>query len=466
MAPQYVSAVTSSTPGLPFTEDFVDTTLRDETNTNANWSTEEGALILNWRRAQYGVFEVGLTGSDIGGDMQYTHAIALGDVDGDGDLDLAAGNRGGPNRLYLNNGTSNPFNGVTGSDISSDAHQTISIQLADVDNDGDLDLAAGNDGQTNRLYLNDGTATPFSAVTGSDISDDTHDTYSIALGDVDGDGDLDLLAGNEYQTNHLYLNNGTSDPFNAVSGSNISSDEHDTLSITLGDVDGDGDLDLAAGNRFHTHRLYLNNGSADPFGGVSGANISGHGLNTNSIVLGDVDGDGDLDLVEGNSGGTNRLYLNDGTAAPFSSVSGSDISSDEHDTRSISLGDVDGDGDLDLAAGNSDSQANRLYLNDGTATPFSSVTGSDISSDAHDTYSIVLGDVVGDGDLDLAVGNHGAQTNRLYLNDGTSDPFNGVTGSDISSDAQDTYSIALGDVDGDGDLDLAAGNSGEPTACT
>jgi hypothetical protein len=74
-----------------------------------------------------------------------------------------------------------------------------------VDGDGDLDLVAGNYGQTNRLYLNNGTASPFSGVTGSDISSDTYQTISIVLGDVDGDGDLDLVEGNYVQTNRLYL---------------------------------------------------------------------------------------------------------------------------------------------------------------------------------------------------------------------------------------------------------------------
>ncbi len=402
----------------------------------------------------------GITGSNISSDTQQTYSIALGDVDGDGDLDLVAGNHDNRNRLYLNNGTSDPFSGVTGSDITIEVHATCSIALGDVDRDGDLDLVAGNWGQTNRLYLNNGSVDPFNGVTGTDISSDAHYTTSIALGDVDGDSDLDLVAGNYYygQTSRLYLNNGSTDPFFGVSGTNISSDIQPTNSLALGDVDGDSDLDLVAGNTFQANRLYLNNGTEDPFSGVTGSDISGDVHNTYSIALSDVDHDGDLDLVAGNYG-TNRLYLNNGTSDPFYEVIGADISSDAHYTTSIALGDVDGDGDLDLLAGNLN-QPNRLYLNNVSADPFNSVTGSNISSDAHDTISIALGDVDRDGDLDMVAGNYG-EVNRLYLNNGTAAPFSMATGLDISSDAHYTTSIVLGDVDGDGDLDLVAGNYGE-----
>ena len=171
------------------------------------------------------------------------------------------------------------------------------------------------------------------------------------------------------QTNRLYLNNGTANPFSGVSGSSIGFALTNTASIALGDVDGDGDLDVVTGNYYRANRLYLNNGTADPFNGVIGSDISSDAQNTQSLALGDIDGDNDLDLVAGNNGSTNRLYLNNGTAAPFETVAGSEISNDVHYTYSIALGDVDGDGDLDLVAGNC-GQTNRLYLNDGTTIPF------------------------------------------------------------------------------------------------
>ncbi|MCF7731518.1 MAG: FG-GAP-like repeat-containing protein [Akkermansiaceae bacterium] len=373
-----------------------------------------------------------------------SQAISIGGQ-GPGGLDVVAGNESQPNRLYLGNGGADPFGGATGKDLTADAHSTSSVALGDVDGDGYVDMVAGNMGQANRLYLNNGSIDPFAGVVGSDLSANPKGTRAVALGDVDGDGDLDLVEGNSGQPNRLFLNNGSADPFAGVAGTDIPGGGYNTHSVALGDVDGDGDLDLVEGNSGQANRLYLNNGSADPFAGVVGSNLLGTPDSTESVALGDVDGDGDLDLVGGIvSFSRNRLYLNNGTADPFAGVVGVDLSADQNRTHSVALGDVDGDGDLDMVAGNQN-QRNRLYLNNGSADPFLGVAGKDVSADDDFTQSVALGDVDGDGDLDMVAGNYGPP-NRLYLNNGSADPFAGVAGTDVSGDANNTNAVALGDI--------------------
>ncbi|MFC1495505.1 beta strand repeat-containing protein, partial [Thermodesulfobacteriota bacterium] len=490
-------------PGLPFTEDFIDTNLKDSTKTNANWSTDDQAVYLAWRKQIYGAL-ADPDIWDIGSEMDGTEAIALGDLDGDGDLDLVAGNLVENTKLYLNNGSEIPFFLVNGTEIGPGNTYTYAIALGDMDLDGDLDVVTGNSNRTNKLYLNDGTGVFFDEVS---IGPETDNTYSIALGDVDGDGDLDVFAGNNGQTNKLYLNNGTADPFSGVTGTDIRSDTDDTRAIALGDVDSDGDLDVVTGNWYQSNnlylndgtgvfsngtqisletngtteiaigdlngdgkldvvegiygsreRLYLNDGAGDPFDTVeSGTLIGSYNQDiTWAIALGDIDGDGDLDLVTGTQQGkTDKLFLNDGTGV-FSDGTNFDMKLKMGATQAILLGDVDGDGDLDVVRGVQES-TNKLYLNNGNANPFNKVVSNDIGSETDITHSIVLGDVDGDGYLDVVTGNNN-KTNKLYLNNGTSDPFSGVTGTDISSDMDSTRSITLGDMDNNGYLDVIAGN--------
>src|SRR5690606_11548508 len=119
-----------------------------------------------------------------------------------------------------------------------------------------------------------------------------------------------------------------------------------------------------------------------------------------SLALGDVDGDGDLDLVVGNvgdvySGTPSRLYTNDGNGA-FTDVSASRMPAGNHYTSDLALGDLDGDRDLDLVLGNSDQCL--LYRNDGTGT-YTDATAMSMPAGSYGTRSLALGDVDGDGDL-------------------------------------------------------------------
>jgi hypothetical protein len=419
-----------------------------------------------------------------------TTSVALGDVDGDGDLDLVCGNHEQPNTVYLNSaGTFQPDPAWQSDPVDG----TRDVVLDDVDADGDLDLVCANDPQANTLYLNSGTGFPTQPVW---QSGSTNSSHGAALGDVDGDGDLDLVCANggiPARSNTMYLNqtpgfqanpewssapprpsydvvlgdiDADGDPdlvcahgefsnalyLNAsgdfpTSPGWYTSEAYQTRGMALGDVDGDGDLDLVCGNDGVGNTLHLNGGQGFS---TRPSWRSGPDNPTTSVVLGDVDGDGDLDLVCGNDTQSNALYLNSGRGFATQPDWASDA---RNRTESVALGDVDGDGDLDLACGNYE-HCNTLYLNE-DGTFFTSVAWS--SSPAHHTKSIALADVDGDNDLDLVCGNYG-QSNTIYLNDDGTFP---ADPSWSSGQANLTNSIALGDVDGDGDLDLACGNYGQ-----
>jgi VCBS repeat protein len=472
ISPQISAAIA----GLPFVEEFETTDFLDATATTARWSTEEVELTLAFRETRFGGYSGTSAGSDVTSDANPTYRSALGDINGDGLLDLVVVNRASRNRLYLNDGVGDPWDTASGQDIGTETDYSMGVALGDVDGDGDLDLVVGNynypGGQPNRLYLNSGdTATPFNGVTAIDITSDTGVTTSVALGDMDNDGDLDLVTGEYWNPCRIYLNTGRTDPWDGVTGADITSDSDATRGIALGDLNGDGFLDLVAANEDNpdVSRYYLNNGTNLPFSGVIGRDLGteNHG---HSVGLGDLDGDGDLDAiiahggVGGGAGQINRFFLNDGDSDPFNGVAGQALTSDADHTMVVALGDVDCDGDLDVIFGNGldSTEINRLYLNTGTSTPFQGVSGIDLSSDSYKTNALSVGDVDGNGDVDVITGNgdSGSNINRLYLNPANGNPWNGVSGLSVSTDQFQAEAVALGDLNGDGHLDAVFGGDG------
>ena len=328
--------------------------------------------------------------------------IALADLDGDGDLDAFEA-ASGPNRIWLNDGTGT----FSDSGQSLGAAMSSDVALGDLDGDGDLDAFVANNsfpGQANKVWLNDGSA----SFTDSGQSLGAFISAQVSLGDVDGDGDLDaFIANSSNQANRVWFNNG-SGTF-TDSGQTLGSAWSEGLA--LGDLDGDGDLDaLVANNLGVADKVWLNNGA----GTFSDSGQSLGNWDSLGAALGDVDEDGDLDAITSGLGIT--VWINDGSG----SLTASGPAMGSLPGSSVEVGDLDGDGDLDLFVANTmfpGGNPNQVWLNQGGAQNGTYGTFADSGQSLAHAVSqdVALADVDGDGDLDAFVVNWG-EANRLWLN--------------------------------------------------
>jgi hypothetical protein len=236
----------------------------------------------------------------------YPTRVTMGDLDGDGDLDLLVATYSGWLNVRLNDGMGafRPGSSVRAQVSTSDA------VLGDVDGDGDLDVLATNFiPAAVSVRLNDGAGN----FSGTLELPTASQPQALAAGDVDGDGDLDLLVTSGGTSSaQAYLNSGRG----AFTASQVVPVGIGPYNAALGDVDGDGDLDLLTANIYDYVSLALNNGQ----GHFSNTTSAGHVLTSfrqaTDLVLGDVDGDGDLDLVTSGTPGASAvgIDLNSGTA--------------------------------------------------------------------------------------------------------------------------------------------------------
>ncbi|KAH8072440.1 DNA-directed 5'-3' RNA polymerase [Aureococcus anophagefferens] len=347
-------------------------------------------------------------------------------------------------------GSANPFDGI-------DVGSYSTPRFVDLDGDGDLDLVVGEQDGTLNYYENVGSATlpSYEARTGNENPFDDIDIWNgysaPALGDVDGDGDLDLVVGALDGALYYFENVGSAtsptrdrrrrrEPFDGI-------DVGDLSAPALADVDGDGDLDLVVGEWDGVLNYYENVGSAasPSFAAVTGSTSPFDGIDVDSSsrpAFVDLDGDGDLDLVREPLRRHHGIEVDDYPAPAFV--------------------DGDGDGDLDLVLGNNDGTLDYYenILEPPTAAPTTaapsktpppapvpSPTTAAPSKPPLPTPSPLPPHFV-DGSANPFDG-----INVGYFSTprtGSANPFDGI---DVGSDSKP----ALVDLDGDGDLDLVVG---------
>jgi hypothetical protein len=309
--------------------------------------------------------------------------------------------------------------------------------VADVNADGHPDLAIAGFNAPNMIYLNNGTADPFNGVGG--IAVGTQDiAYVAALGDVNGDGFPDMaVANSNHVPSRLYLTNGAPLTSGNYSTIQIGTDLGYGQDVQIADVNGDGKPDLIltyiVAETSTTDpsgiAIYLNNGTSNPFNNVTPLRLL-VGQSVEAIAVADLNGDGKPDLVAvvSNSSLTQNdlyVYLNTGSAsAPFSNPQ--TLQPDSHlggGCLSVNVGDVNGDGLPDLLFGCTPPSPNAspapanpavgaIYLNNGTANPFANVAPVDIPATSQSSYArgVAVGTLVKNGAPDVLIADMGLIT--------------------------------------------------------
>jgi hypothetical protein len=365
---------------------------------------------------------------------------------------------------------------VTEATIGTTAEWSNKVELADLNDDGRVDILFANGGnynepgspEPNRIFLNQGPGMPFREAT-EEILGATGDTARVIKArDVSGDGIVDILVGTTYQTqSRLYLGTGGG-AFREVTESNLPHSPGSVGDLEIGDVDGDGDLDLVladwgAGDPFESEgapvRLWLNQGDGR-FTDATDRMPAGKVRWSWDLELYDADNDYDLDIAVSCKVCTgSRLYHNDGTGRFTDASDRLPQFTNNYEFEPI---DLDGDGFMDLVTINDGDQVSaedqfdrreHVFMadgqggyRDGTADvwPAAANVGAD------DNAVVVL-DVDSDGDPDFLIGSLSG-TDRLLINQGgrlevNQEVFGGAA-------TPGTLGIAVADLDGDDRLDV------------
>lgn len=397
--------------------------------------------------------------------------LALADLDSDGDLDLVRAERSlvDDSRIFINQG------GLQGGSLGTylDSGQSLGItnamiiKIADFDRDGDNDFIIGKLGALNQIWVNQGgiqvgTEGQFNA---GQLIGTGGGSSEIALRDLDGDDDIDIMLGNSsVSSSRMWINQGGAQAGNE--GEFLESPQilGGGSNLSLGDLDQDGDLDmLEGGGAFSTMSIWLNQGGLQ--GGTEGifqvtAQKIGYGISSGA-VLKDVDGDSDLDIVASYDDAI-RIWINQGhdqqgVLGQYVEMPSRAVIEVESDSGRFVMEDIDRDGDPEIIT-----PTGRIYVNSLRHPARNLFVDSTLVLGDSGNSIVSMGDMDGDGDLDIVESLDDmtvVKVIKLWINQGGAQggqigTFNNSV--ELLGSEPQTEKPIISDIDFDGDLDVIA----------
>ena len=424
-----------------------------------------------------------------------TADVAIADIDGDGKKDLISSNSAGNTVSILRN-TATPGT-IDASSFAAKVDFAVGtlpsrVGIGDVDGDGKLDVAVGNQTDNTLSVLRNTSTVGTITFAGQVTSATGTQPMNAAMGDLDGDGDLDIVTSNDAGSMSLFKNNSTPGSISLAAEVNYSLGVT-ARDVAVGDLDGDERPDIAIPNLNSSSVSVFYNiadpptiTSIAPTLGKVGDSVTITGTNFSTTPSSNVVWFGGAEATVTSASATSltvsvpsgvrfgpvRVTVNNRTAesdeyfepdydTAFPTIDASTLADKVDVTAGTGayypvLGDLDGDGKLDMAVSNKDAATISVFRNistSGTLDGSSFAAKQDLTTGTS-PFDADVGDMDGDGELDLIVPNNGSGTVSVFRNTSSVGSLSFSASVDFSSGAL-PRGLATGDVDGDGKLDMA-----------